>query len=75
MPWQQQLLTELRLVGANANQEISLGREPLVDARLLAAVRILSATSVADLRGRSVENLGSLSEPLEAGIEVRALGA
>ena len=71
-PWQQLLLAELRLQGPGANLEVSVGRQPLVDPRLLAGVRILSASSAAELRGRTVQDLGNLNAPLSLLVEVCA---
>lgn len=69
-PWQELLLSELRLQGPGANLEVSVGRQPLVEPRLLAGVRILSATSAVELRGRTAKDLGNLQAPLSLLTEV-----
>jgi hypothetical protein len=64
LPWQERLLTDLRLLGAGAQPSVTLGESPPADRRLLAATRILCTGDVADIRTRSPADLGEWDKPL-----------
>lgn len=51
-PWQRKLLEELKLMGSGANTEVTFGGPQHVDARLLAATRILCALSQEEVKVR-----------------------
>ena len=72
-PWQKQLLQQLALLGPGANAEVTVGRQPPAEPRLLAALRTLTATAASDVRGRSVEELGDWHAPLATQPEVLVL--
>ena len=67
--WQQARLSQL---GIELGLEVSLGREPAAEPRLVAGVRILAATQETQLLGRSIEQLGDLLTPLHSDVEVRS---
>ena len=69
-PWQKQHLQELALLGPGAMIEVSVGRQPVAEPRLLAALRVLTATAASDVRGRSTDGLGRWEAPLVAKLEV-----
>jgi len=69
-PWQKQLLQQLSLFGPGANAEVTIGRQPPAEPRLLAALRLLTATAASDVRGRSVDQLGDWHAPLATQLEV-----
>ena len=69
-PWQKQLLQQLALLGPGANVEVTIGRQPPAEPRLLAALRTLSAVAASDVRQRSVEQLEDWDSPLAPEIEV-----
>ena len=69
-PWQKQLLQQLALLGPGANAEVTIGRQPPAEPRLLAALRTLTATAASDVRQRSVEQLGDWHVPLCTHLEV-----
>ncbi|BBN19866.1 hypothetical protein MPTK1_8g14370 [Marchantia polymorpha subsp. ruderalis] len=56
-PWQQALLAQLRLQGAGASLMVTLGGPDIVEGRLLAALRILYAADVSELRHQDLEQL------------------
>ena len=72
-PWQKQLLQQLALLGPGANAEVTIGRQPPAEPRLLAALRVLTATAAPDVRARSVEQLGDWHAPLATPFEVLPL--
>lgn len=57
--WQEQALTHLNLWGPAANLEVTLGGQPPVDPRLLAAVRMLYCKDPSELSGRALVQLGA----------------
>ena len=69
-PWQKQLLQQLALLGPGVNAEVTIGRQPPAEPRLLAALRTLTATAASDVRGRSVDQLGDWHAPLAMQLEV-----
>lgn len=60
-PWQRVLLSALRL---DSDPDVSLGGPQHVDARLVAAARVMAARDEAVVKGRSLESLGELPRPL-----------
>ena len=71
--WQEQALADIGLWGPNANLEVSLGGEPPVDPRLLAAVRMLYCHEPNDLAGTSMVQLGEWGRYLSPQNEVCCL--
>ena len=68
--WQEQALTHLNLCGPNASLEILIGGDPPVDARLLAALRILYCRDPTELGGRALVHLGAWGAFLNPANEV-----
>lgn len=68
--WQEQALIHLNLCGPNANLEILIGRDPPVDPRLLAALRVLYCNDPTELGGRSLVQLGAWGSFLTPANEV-----
>lgn len=71
--WQEQALTQLGLLGSHANAEVSLGGDPCVDPKLLAAVRILYCRDPSELQGRALVQLAAWGMPLNPANEVSLL--
>lgn len=65
--WQQAILVQ---IGINKGMEVTLGRRPPADARLIAAARVLAASQERHLQGRGPEQLGMLDMPLRQDVEV-----
>lgn len=57
------LLHVLKLMGPQANLEVSFGRDPLVDPRLLTAARALCAQSMDDLKAVQLQRLSDFRGP------------
>ncbi|KAL4196849.1 hypothetical protein AMTRI_Chr04g248310 [Amborella trichopoda] len=78
-PWQQQILTELKLEGTGADHkfwfQVRLGGPEVVDGRLLAALRVLLADNAEDVKQINQTALQSFSSdpPLGVSIEISAL--
>ena len=68
--WQEQALSHLHLAGPNPDLEVTLGGQPPVDPRLLAAVRILLCKDPSELQGRSLQHLGAWGAYLSPANEV-----
>lgn len=57
--WQEQALTHLNLSGPNPDLQIMIGGDPPIDARLLAALRILYCRDPTEMGGRPLVQLGA----------------
>lgn len=69
--WQQHLLGQLNLLGPGAETEVCLAKkQPMLDPRLLAAVRIMSASDPQEVRNRGIEQLGVWDNHLTPASEV-----
>ncbi|RZC61487.1 hypothetical protein C5167_023225 [Papaver somniferum] len=67
-PWQQQILSQLKLHGEASDLKVSLGGPELVEGRLLAALRVLLATDVETVEKHDLNTLKSLSVEAPLGI-------
>ena len=65
--WQEACLVQM---GIESGAEVTLGRDPPADPRLVAAARVLAATSHSQLLGRGPDELGKLDRPLFGDVEV-----
>ncbi|GAY56516.1 hypothetical protein CUMW_172510 [Citrus unshiu] len=66
--WQQQILSQLNLVGETAIVKVSLGGPELVEGRLLAALRVLLASDSETVQKHDLNTLQSLSAEAPLGI-------
>ncbi|KAL9456974.1 hypothetical protein AB3S75_006081 [Citrus x aurantiifolia] len=66
--WQQQILSQLNLVGETAIVKVSLGGPELVEGRLLAALRVLLASDSETVQKHDLNTLQSLSTEAPLGI-------
>ncbi|BDA46705.1 probable actin-histidine N-methyltransferase [Coccomyxa sp. Obi] len=72
--YQQQLLTEMQLLGPKADLELAFGRSlQRCSPRLLAVARLFTTASAAEVRGRTADDLGAWDQPLSLINEVKAL--
>jgi hypothetical protein len=60
------VLSALGLVGAGADVEVRLGGSQVVDGRFLAALRVMCARDVAEVRGVKLQDLQRLDTPVRA---------
>ena len=59
-PWQKHILQELALLGPGANAEVIVGRQPIAEPRLLAALRVLTAAAASDVPRTQLRAAGRL---------------
>ena len=69
--WQR---SRLEVLGIEAGSEVTLGRRPAADPRLVAAARILAASDEAQLQGHNTDDLGAWNLPIQKDAEVWAPG-
>lgn len=67
-PWQQDLLSQLKLTGEAQNLKVSLGGPEIVEGRLLAALRALLTSDMESVQKQDLNTLKSLSAEAPLGI-------
>ncbi|XVF85438.1 hypothetical protein PTKIN_Ptkin17bG0118300 [Pterospermum kingtungense] len=67
-PWQQQVLSQLKLDGEAQNLKVTLGGSELIEGRLLAALRVLLSNDVESVQKYDLNVLKSLSAEAPLGI-------
>ncbi|OMO60691.1 hypothetical protein CCACVL1_23950 [Corchorus capsularis] len=67
-PWQQQVLSQLKLDGEASNLKVIIGGPELVEGRLLAALRVLLSTDMELVQRSDLNDLKSLSAEAPLGI-------
>lgn len=74
-PWQEQILSELNLVGENCNLKVTLGGPQMLEGRFLAALRVILCNDMGTVNKQDLDTLKSLSTeaPLGKPTETAAL--
>ncbi|KAJ4710065.1 Histone-lysine N-methyltransferase [Melia azedarach] len=66
--WQQQILSQLNLIGEAPIVKVSLGGPEFIDGRLLAAIRVLLASDLETVQKHDLDTLKSISAEAPLGI-------
>ncbi|KAG4999280.1 hypothetical protein JHK87_020352 [Glycine soja] len=68
VPWQELILSQLNLAGETADLKVSLGGQETVEARLLAALRVLLSSNVETVQKYDLSTLQSLDAEAPLGV-------
>ncbi|KAL3830736.1 hypothetical protein ACJIZ3_019538 [Penstemon smallii] len=68
LPWQQQILFQLKLDGENSDLKVRIGGSELVEGRLLAALRVLLSNDKEAVEKQDLNSLKSISSEAPLGI-------